>query len=260
MSTEQQADTSKDPKLMTLWGHLDELRSRIVKSLWAVTIFFFVAISFATDLINFLQRPLLAALPPDQRTLHFTGPMDVFVANIKVSLLTALVIGSPFWIYQFWKFIEPALYDHERKWILPFVVTSIILFLSGVSFCFFVMMPVALSYLIGLGMEVGVPIITITDYLSLLIILLFAFGLVFETPLILVLLSLLDLVSAKSLSEHRKIIVVAILVIAAVLTPPDVISQSMMAVPMYIMYEAAVVIIRLIERGKKPKKEIVHAP
>lgn len=260
MSTEQETESKKDPKLMTLWGHLDELRSRIVKSLWAVTIIFFISVSFASDLINFLQQPLLAALPPDKRVMHFTGPMDVFVANIKVSLLAALVIGSPIWLYQFWKFIEPALYDHEKKWILPFVITSIILFLSGVAFCFFVMMPVALAYLIGLGLEVGVPIITITDYLSLLIILLFAFGLVFETPLILVLLSLLDLVSAKSLSEHRKIIIVVILVIAAVLTPPDVISQTMMAIPMYIMYEAAIVIIRFIERGKKPKEEIVHAP
>ncbi len=260
MSTEQKAETTKDPKLMTLWGHLDELRSRIVKSLWGVTIIFFVAVSFASDLVNFLQQPLLEALPVSQRVIHFTGPMDVFVANIKVSLLTAIVLGSPIWLYQFWRFVEPALYDNEKKWIFPFVVTSILLFLSGVAFCFFVMMPVALKYLIGLGLEIGVPMITITDYLSLLIILLFAFGLVFETPLILVLLSLLDLVSAKSLSEHRKIIIVVILVVAAVLTPPDVISQTMMAVPMYIMYEAAVVIIRLLERGKRPKGEIVHAP
>lgn len=242
---------AKEAKMMTIFAHLDELRTRIVKSLWTIVVFFLVAIFFANDLIKFMQIPLLDTLPPDQRTLHFTGPMDVFVANIKVSLLTALVLASPVWLCQFWKFIEPALYAHEKKWIIPFIVTSVVLFLSGVFFSFFVVMPIALHYLIGIGLEVGVPIITITDYLSLLIILLFAFGVVFETPLLLVLLSLLGFVSAETLSEHRKVIIVGIIVVASILTPPDIFSQIMMAIPMYVMFESAVLIIRFIERSQR---------
>jgi sec-independent protein translocase protein TatC len=238
-------------KVMSLFDHLDELRVVVVRAVFVIFGLFIVAMIFSTEIIEILKVPLVHALPSGADALHFTGPMDVFMAGIQVSFLTSLILGCPFWLYQFWRFLEPGLYPKERKYILPFIVASVFLFLTGISFCYFVMLPYALNFLITLGMEVGTPMITINDYLSLLTILMLAFGLVFETPVILVMLSLLNIIDADMLSEYRRIIIVIILVVAAVLTPPDPISQIAMAVPMYIMYEASIVIIRLIHR--KPK-------
>jgi len=243
-------------KVMSLWDHLNDLRSVIVKSGAVILVFFFVALAFSTQLIDYLKTPLVHALPDGVAALHFTGPMDVFSASLKVSFLVSLIGACPVWLYQFWKFFEPGLYPSERKYILPFIVSSVVLFFSGVLFCFYVMMPFALDFLIGMGMEVGTPIITINDYVSLLTILTLGFGLVFELPVILVLLAFLDIITAEALSQHRRVIIVVILVIAAVFTPPDPVSQIAMALPMYLMYEASIIIIRIIKR-KKPTSAIM---
>lgn len=237
-------------KVMSLWEHLNDLRAVVVKSGLFVLLLFFIALAFSTQLIEFLKVPLVDALPEGANSLHFTGPMDVFSASLKVSFLVALILGCPVWLYQFWRFFEPGLYPSERKYILPFIIASVLLFFSGVLFCYFVMMPMALQFLIGMGLEVGTPIITINDYVSLLTILTLGFGLVFETPVILVLLAFLDLISAQTLSEHRRVIIVVILVVAAILTPPDPVSQIAMALPMYLMYEVSIIIIRIIQRKK----------
>ncbi|MGE0172021.1 MAG: twin-arginine translocase subunit TatC [Oligoflexales bacterium] len=240
-----------DPKAMSLWEHLDELRSRLIKSISSIGVLFLGAFAFANPIINFLKEPLLVAFPENQAQLHFTGPMEVFVANIKVSMLAAIVIGAPIWIYHFWKFVEPALYPQERKYIFPFILSSLTLFGAGVAFCFYFMLPLTLKYLIALGLEIGIPIITISDYLNLIIMLLFAFGAVFETPLVLVLLAMIDLIDAQMLRANRKIIIVIILIVAAVLTPPDPLSQMALAIPTYLMYEASILMISLIKREPK---------
>jgi sec-independent protein translocase protein TatC len=242
-----------DGKAMPLFDHLHELRKVLVRSLLAVLILFFVAMAFSTPILEFLKIPLLNALPEGSKSLHFTGPMDVFMASLHVGLFTAVVFGAPFWTYQFWRFIEPALYPTERRYVLPFAIASIALFFAGLAFCYYVMLPMALTFLIGMGAEVGTPMITINDYLSLVSVLALSFGLVFETPVVLVLLAALHLIDAATLSKHRSMIIVVILIIAAVLTPPDPISQVSMAVPMYLMFEAAVLIIRLMERAQKKK-------
>ena len=247
---------SHQDKVMGLMDHLDELRSRIVKSLLGIIIIFFGAFAFADIIMNFIKQPLVAALPPNQNSLHFTGPMDVFIANIKISLLAAVIAGCPIWLYQFWKFIEPALYAHERKFVLPFVAASVTLFFTGVSFCFFFILPMALDFLIGMGMEVGTPIITVADYVSLLMILIFGFGIVFETPVILVLLAMMDLVSAEALAENRKFVLIGVLVLGAILTPPDPISQLAMGIPTYLMYEVSILLIRLIKGKKKTSSAV----
>lgn len=233
---------------MSLFDHLVELRQRIVKSLIAVLLFFGIAMAFSTEIIEFLKQPLIAAIPKDTDALHFTGPLDVFITSIKVGFLTAIIFACPVWIYQFWRFIEPALYKHERKLILPFVFASVSLFVAGVSFCYFVILPLALEFLIALGMEVGTPIITITDYVSMLMLMIFGFGFIFETPLILVLLAILDLISAEMLAKYRRYVMVGILFVGAILTPPDPLSQVGMAIPLYLMYELSILIIRLIKR------------
>jgi sec-independent protein translocase protein TatC len=237
-------------KVMSVFDHLAELRTRLMKSFAIIMVFFVIGFSYADKIMLVLKQPLQAALPPQANALHFTGPMDVFLVNIKVGFLAAVVLSCPVWMYQFWKFFEPALYPKERKYILPFSLVSVLLFFSGVLFCFYGILPMTMKWLMDLGTEVGTPIITVTDYVSLIMMMIFGFGVVFETPLILVLLGILDLVSADSLAAHRRLVIVLILIVAAIMTPPDPISQVALAVPVFAMYEAAILIIRLL-KGKQ---------
>jgi sec-independent protein translocase protein TatC len=237
-------------KVMSIFDHLGELRSRLMRAGLVVLVFFFIFLGFSEKLMMFLKQPLVKALPPGVNALHFTGPMDVFVINIKVAMLVGVLAACPVWLYQFWKFFEPALYPKERKYILPFIVASIALFVAGISFCFFIILPMTLAFLLDLGMQVGTPIITVTDYISMLMLLLFGFGIVFETPLIIVLLAMLDIIDLEMLTSNRRIIIIIILIVAAIMTPPDPISQMAMAVPVYLMYEMAIVIVRIMKRKK----------
>ena len=242
-------------KVMGLWGHLDELRSRLVKSGITVMVLFLIALGFSAKILNFLKQPLVNALPSGTAALHFTGPMDVFMVNVKVAFLMSVIFGAPAWLYQFWKFLEPALYPKERKYVLPFIAATIFCFLGGVAFAFYFMIPMALSYLLGIGLEVAAPIITITDYMSLITVMLLGFGLVFETPVILVLLAMLDIVSAETLAAQRRLIFVGILILSAIITPPDPISMMGMAIPCYLMFELSILVIRMI-KGKRTKAPI----
>jgi len=239
-----------DPKVMSLVDHIDELRSRLVKACGAVLIIFMIAMGVAEKIIGFLKGPLLEVLPPKYANLHFTGPLDVIVADMKVAFLISIVLGCPVWLYQFWRFIEPALYKHERKYILPFIIASVGLFFSGVVFCYYVMLPLSLKFLIGMGLEVGIPIITVGDYISLLILLIISFGFIFETPMILIILALMNLITHEGMAKSRRYVIVGILIVAAILTPPDPISQLAMAIPMYIMYEISIVIIRMLKKKR----------
>ena len=235
---------------MPFFEHIDELRSRLIKSLAVIVLLFILSIIFSTDIINLLQLPLKAALPQGS-SLHFTGPLDVFTASIRVSFLVAIVCASPIWIYHFWQFIEPALYETEKKYLLPFTIVSTLLFFFGICFCFFLILPLTLEFLISLGSEVGTPIITINDYLAMIQLMIFGFGFIFETPLILVLLASLGVVSSQTLANYRRFVIVATLVIGAILTPPDPLSQIAMALPLYVMYEVSIVIIRRLEKRNK---------
>ena len=239
---------------MQLMEHLDELRTRLTRSVSVVMIAFVLLMFKAQALINFLKIPLVNALPPGTPALHFTGPMDVMFVGMKVAFMAAVIVTSPFWLREFWKFFEPGLYAAERKYVLPFIWGSVALFLSGIAFCYFVALPYTLGFLITIGIEVGVPIITVTDYVGLLILLFTGFGLVFETPLILVLLSLLDVIDSKTLTSQRRIALVVILIIAAFLTPgPDPISQFVMAIPLYGLFELSILIIQRLEKNRALK-------
>lgn len=238
-------------KVMPVTDHLSELRGRLMKSLWAVAIFTGVCFYFSDELIIFLKQPLVASVPKAYNSLHFTGPMDVFLTDLKVAALVGVLLACPVWIYQFWRFFEPALYPRERRYILPFIVASIGFFALGLAFCFTLALPMALEYLIGVGLEVGTPIITITDYTNLVIMMLLGFGIVFETPVILVLLAVLDILTLEMLTSSRRVVVVAIVIIAAIVTPsPDPLSQIVLAIPMYAMYELAILVIRQLNKHR----------
>ncbi len=239
-------------KVMGIFEHIDELRSRLVKSMLVLIVMFCVCYYFAPQILFFLKQPLVEVLPRNAPSLYFTGPMDVFTANVKLGFFTALIISCPIWLYQLWKFLEPALYEKEKKYVLPFMVSSITLFLAGVSLCYYMILPLALKYLIGLGTDMGTtPIITISDYLSLIMLMMAAFGAVFETPVILVMLALLDLISAQTLRDNRKIVIVIIFIVAAVLTPtPDPLSQLAMAIPTWLLFEGSILLIAWLQRSK----------
>jgi sec-independent protein translocase protein TatC len=239
-TTKQHVNSGKE---MSLWGHLSELRSRLITCLVSTLVLFIVSINWATTIIKFLSAPLTQAAQKHNQ-LHFTGPLDVLIANIKVSFFAALICSSPVWFYNFWKFIEPALYHKEKKLIQPFTASSLILFFTGLGFCYYLILPIALEFLISLGVEVGTPIITINDYLSLVTVMVFGFGIVFETPLILILLSYLNIVTYKTLVNSRKYVIIIVFIVGALLTPPDPLSQVAMAIPLYLMYELSLVIIK----------------
>lgn len=241
------AEESPGDTPMGLFDHLDELRRRLIRSLLAIIVLFAVAFAFSKDILGFLTVPLTSVLDITGTGLHFTGPMDFFIADIKVGLICAIVFGAPIWAYQAWRFIEPALYSEERRYVLPFMVATVGLFFGGVAFCYYVMLPMALEFLIGMGLDAGgTAIITVKDYLSLVMILMIGFGLVFETPVILMLLAFLGLVDADMLAANRKFVVVGILILGALVTPPDPFSQLAMAIPTYLMYELSIIIIRAV--------------
>jgi sec-independent protein translocase protein TatC len=244
---------------MAFSDHLDEFRSRLIKSLITLFVIFCVAAVYANEIILFLEGPLRQAmpnLPAGQKPLHFTGALDVIMANLKVAMLFALITGCPVWIYQLWRFVEPALFPNEKRYVQPFVVGSIFLFFLGIAFCFQYVLPLSLKFLIGMGTEIAVPIITVNDYISLLALMLLGFGAIFETPIVIFLLFLMGLFDASSLKSARGFALLGILIIAAVLTPgPDPVSQLTMAAPMYLMYEVSILIINVIEKKRGTQEQ-----
>lgn len=251
MKKDQMQDPlSSEGKTMPLLEHLGELRTRLVCSLWAVIALFLFFLYFASPMINFLKEPLAASLPTGVEPLHFTGPLEVLFADMKVAFLAAIIAGSPVWLYQFWKFLEPGLYPSERRLLIPFTFVSVVLFLLGVCLSYYAIIPLSLTFLLNIGLEVAAPVITVSDYLSLLIIMILGFGLIFETPLILILLASLGVINAQTLKSYRKYTMLLILVVSAILTPPDPISQVLMAVPLYMMYEISVFIVSYREKKK----------
>lgn len=255
MNIETKDDLFANGKVMSLIGHLSELRVRLIKAILAILAGFCLTFFFSTELINFLKQPLVAALPNSSNILHFTGPLEVFMMSMKVSFFASIIFSCPIWIYQMWKFIEPALYVSERKYIIPFVISTVALFLFGILFSFYIIIPLTLKFLMSMGAEIGTPIITISDYVGLLVFMIMGMGLIFETPIILILLSSLGVINAELLAKHRRYIIVLILIIAAILTPPDPLSQIGMSIPLYLMYEFSIVIIRILERKKTSRSE-----
>jgi len=236
---------------MHLLDHISELRKRLLVSLIGVLLLFVLGIIFSQELINFLSIPLFQALPIQQQTLYFTGPMEVFLVNIKVAFFVGILGGAPLWIGQFWGFIKPALHKHEKKYLLPFAVASILLFFLGVFLCYSFVLPLALEFLIQIGLKVGQPMITFKEYLNLFMMMILGFGLVFEFPLLLVVLMFFELLSVKTLCKNRAYILLIILLISAFLTPPDPISQIGLTAPIYLMFELSIVIGKIFERQKR---------
>lgn len=237
---------------MTLTEHLEELRRRLIVCAVAVGLAFCVTYYFSKDLFRLLMAPLLAVMPPEHG-LIFTGLPEAFFTYLKVALVAAIFASAPVILYEIWRFVAPGLYSREKKYILPFVLLSTIFFVGGALFGYYVVFPYGFSFFVGFATDFIRPMPSVKEYFSFASRMLFAFGVVFELPVFTMFLSRIGLINYKMLTRQRKYAFLAVFVVSAILTPPDVMSQLMMAGPLLILYEISIIVARIF--GKKQVDE-----
>lgn len=226
-----------------LIAHLTELRKTFLRILLIVFVGFLACWTFSSTIFNIVRAPILPYLP--EGGLVFTAPMDKFLAHVKVSLIASVIITCPLWMYQIWLFVAPGLYANEKKMATGFLFSGTFLFLTGVSFVYFIVYPMAFNFLMAFGGETDKPMITISSYLSFFTTTTLVFGLAFEMPLIITILGMMGLVSADFLIAKRRYAIVMLAFLSAVFTPPDVISMFLMMVPMLLLYEISIFMVKI---------------
>ncbi len=225
----------------TFITHLLELRDRLLRCAIAWILVFVCLFPFANDLYSLLAQPLLHKLPQGGQMIA-TEVVTPFFVPIKVAMMTAFLISMPYILYQIWAFVAPGLYRHEQKIILPLVSASVILFLCGMAFAYFLVFPIVFGFIVGIAPQ-GVAVMTdINKYLDFVITLFIAFGVTFEVPIVVIALAMMGIVEVKQFREGRPYVIVGAFIIGAVFTPPDVISQIMLALPLWLLYEMGVLV------------------
>jgi sec-independent protein translocase protein TatC len=232
-------------------SHLIELRDRLLRAVLGIVIIFICLFPWAQDLYALLARPLLAALPKGGQMIA-TEVTTPFLVPVKVTLMTAFLLATPWVFYQIWAFIAPGLYQHERRFGVPLIIASVVLFLLGMSFAYFMVFPIVFGFIVGVAPH-GVAVMTdIGKYLDFVMTLFMAFGVTFEVPIAVVLLVKMGIVSVAKLREIRPYVIVASFVVGAIFTPPDVISQTLLAVPLWVLYELGIIASTMVS---KPRAE-----
>jgi sec-independent protein translocase protein TatC len=236
----------------TFISHLVELRDRIIRAGIAVVVVFLGLVYWAPDIFRLLARPLMQNLPKDGKMI-VTDVTGSFFVPMKVTMLVAFVIALPVVLYQIWAFVAPGLYQHEKKLVAPLVASSYTLFLCGMAFAYFVVFPTIFRVMAHYNAPLGAEMTTdIDNYLSFVLTMFIAFGVTFEVPIVVVLLVRMGVVTVKKLKEIRPYVIVGAFVIAAVVTPPDVFSQLILALPLVVLYEAGIIAARIfIGTGEK---------
>ena len=222
-------------------SHLIELRSRLLKIVLGFVLVFICLFPFANKIYTLLAAPMLAKLPAGAHMIA-TSVTTPFFVPMKVAMMAAFVISLPHTLYQVWAFVAPGLYNHEKKLMVPVIIASSLLFMTGMAFAYFAVFPVVFGFIVGSAPE-GVAVMTdIAEYLDFVMTLFLAFGLAFEVPIAVVLIARFGWVTIKQLKEARGYVIVGAFVVGAIFTPPDIISQFMLAVPLWLLYEAGVLV------------------
>jgi sec-independent protein translocase protein TatC len=251
MADEQVSDPEADRALgkMSFMEHLGELRTRIMWSLLAAGIGIVIALFITDRVMLFISRPILSM----KTELVFTSPTEAFWTWMKVAMMLGIFISMPGILYQVWKFVAPGLHSHEKKYAAPFILVGSLLFLLGGVFAMLIIIPYASNFLVTFGQEKGwKPMLTVSSYTDFVIKFTLAFGLVFELPVVITILSLIGVVTPQFLSKNRKYAILVNFIIAAVLTPtPDMINQTLMAGPLCILYEVGIICARLATRRRR---------
>lgn len=236
--------------------HLGELRGRLIKISYALVIGFLFAYTFSDRIISFMEAPLLKVLPPGENNLYYMGLMEKFFIYMKWSAYAGAFLVSPYIIYQIWSFVSPGLYEREKKVIRPFLFAACGVFLTGMVFAYYVVLPYTFQFLIHFGAKTEKPMINLSQYFSLAAQLVITTSLLFELPVVLVLLGSLGILKVEMLTKYRKHAHVALTVVAAVITPmPDALSMIMVLIPLCLLYEASILIIRFMRKNDKKKLE-----
>ena len=238
----------------TFLSHLFELRDRLIKALLSIGIVFVCLFPWAKELYALLAQPLIATLPQGGQMIA-TDVVGVFLVPMKVALMVAFLIALPYVLYQVWAFVAPGLYSHEKRLALPLVAASVVLFFVGMSFAYFLVFPTVFKFMANIAPE-GVAWMTdIEKYLSFVLSTFVAFGVTFEVPVIVVVLVGIGVVDIAKLKEIRPYVIVGAFVIGAIFTPPDVISQLMLAIPLCLLYELGMLMAKFVSKPAKPESE-----
>ena len=243
-------------------SHFIELRSRLLKSIILIFALFIASYIFAEEIYSFLVDPYANAVKNDEfsRRLIFTALHETFITYLKVAFFAAIFLGSPILLIQIYKFIAPGLYKNEKKALLPYLISTPILFLLGGLLVYYLVMPLAIKFFLSfetVGSSSSLPIqleAKVNEYLSLIMRLIFAFGISFQLPVLLTLLARVGFVSSSGLRKNRKFVIVGVFAVAAILTPPDPISQIGLGIPVLLLYEISIFAVKFIEK-KKAKKD-----
>ena len=238
-------DSTDQP--LPLVVHLTELRDKLLRALLAVLIMFICLFPFANEIYTFVSKPLRALLPPGAGMIA-TEVASPFLTPFKLTLVMAVFLTIPYLLYQLWSFIAPGMYKHEKRLAIPLLVSSVLLFYAGAAFAYFVVFPLIFAFFTSVGPEDITIMTDINSYLDFVLKLFFAFGLAFEIPIAAVLLIWAGITTAEDLAKKRPYIIVGCFIFGMLLTPPDIISQSLLAIPMWILFEFGVFFGRFIQR------------
>jgi len=248
------AQKSEDLAEGTLMSHLLELRNRLLKAMLGILVLFVPCAIYANELFTLIAQPLIDKLPAGA-SLIATNVVSPFMTPFKVAFYVSMFVAMPIVLYQIWAFVAPGLYRREKRFAVPLLVSSVVLFYAGAVFAYFAVFPVMFSFLVSTA-PTGVSYMPdMSSYLDFVITLFFAFGVAFEMPVAVVLLVLTGLVNVETLGKNRGYVVIGIFVVAAFLTPPDAISQTIMAVPMYLLYEGGLAMARVMQKMRREAAE-----
>ncbi len=241
-----------DETKLPLTEHLEELRTRFIRILIALGVGFVICFLFKERIFGLIVYPLKGIMP-EGSSMIFTSLPEAFFTYLKVSLVASIFLTSPYILYQIWKFVAPGLYSSEKRYMIPFVILSTFFFVGGSMFAYFLVFPLGFAFFLAFATDFITPMLTMREYLSFSMKLLLAFGVMFELPIFMFFSAKIGLVNYDVLRKKRKYAILIIFVIAATLTPPDIVTQTMMAVPLVILYEISLWVVKIAE-GKKRRE------